>query len=63
MAYHCFYGYSSDIINLAAGGTPVGYYVPNGGGYDYHSTVPGMFNNFIFISGGNHALGSRLSKN
>jgi len=61
LAYHCFYDYRSDIINLAAGGSPSGYYVYNGGGVGNHSSAPGMFNNFIFISGGNHALGSRTN--
>lgn len=59
MAYHCFYDTSSKIINLAVGNDASGYYNPNGGGYRFNKSTPGIFFNFIFISGGNHALGSQ----
>lgn len=59
MAYHSVYGHSNNIINLAAGNDASGYYNPNGGGYRFNESTPGIFFNFIFISGENHALGSR----
>ena len=61
MAYHSVYGHSNNIINLAAGNDASGYYNPNGGGYRFNESTPGIFFNFIFISGENHALGSRLT--
>lgn len=59
MVYHCFYDYRNDIINLVAGSDPGGYYVPNGVGYGHYKSVPGIFINFIFISGGHGCLVSR----
>ena len=59
MAYHCFYDYRSGTINLAAGDDASGYYCIDGGQYYFNKSVTSIFFNFIFLSGGNHALGSR----